>query len=324
MSRSKEKIFKAVIIGAGKISCFYDRPQDTRRCATHAHAYYNSDRISLEGIFDIDKNKALRAARIWETRAYKSMGKMLSVVRPDIVSITVPTEFHYPVFKEVLKYEPGLIFMEKPLTLRLEDSVRIVEEAEKKSIIVAVNYQRQWMKEIIRIQERFISGGYGNFLSAVVYYNRGLRNNGSHFLHLLISFLGDAVDIEVLGKRIDYSRDDPTLDFAIRFKKGRAYFVGLDKRYYGIGEIDLFFENGRITFRDFSRNMVRYMITHDRYYSEEKVLRPQNPVTTSPALLEDVVANLADALENKARLLVRGTDALKTEIILAKIMENVH
>jgi len=323
ISSYKKITFSAVIIGAGRIGCFYDRPEDSRRCSTHAHAYYNSERISLDGICDIDKNKALKAAKIWKTKAYGSSREMLSEIKPNIVSIAVPTEYHYRVFKEVLNYKPELIFMEKPLAANLKDSVRMVKEAERRPVILVVNYQRQWMREIIELQKKYKSGKFGNFISGVVYYNKGFRRNGSHLLHLMISLLGDVVKAKILGKKIDYSRKDPTLDIVIEFRNGRVYFVGLDKKCYGISEIDLFFERGRVAFQDFGRGIINYDVGYDSYYPEEKVLRPRNSARTSLSLLEDVAANLVEVLENKARPLVSGRDALDTEKALTKIIDKI-
>lgn len=319
MSRSKNKIFKSVIIGAGKIGCFYDSPQDKKRCSTHAHAYYNSARISLEGIFDSDKSKAAEAAKIWRTKAYGDLDEMFLKVKPDIVSITVPPKHHYRVFKEILKYHPGLVFMEKPLADNLGDSIRIVKQAQESSIKLAVNYQRQWMKELIQIQQKYRSKEFGRFISGSVYYNKGFLNNGSHFLHLMISLFGDMKGAFVISKKVDYSREDPTLDIVVEFNDGRVYFVGLDSRCYSIAEVELFFEKCRVTIKDFGRVIVSYGLTRDPYYPGEKVLRPLKPLRSSLSLLEDVVSNLIDVLDGKVLPVVSGKDALRTQKALAEI-----
>lgn len=324
MSKSKRKIFKAVIIGAGRVGCFYDRPQDMHRCSTHAHAYYNSRSISLAGIFDINKNKAFEAAEIWKTKAYESLTGMLSEVKPDIVSITVPPKQHYRVFAEVSNYKPRLVFMEKPLADSLGDAVKIVQEAQNRSIKLVVNYQRQWMKEVADILKKYRDGGFGKFLSGTVYYNKGLRNNGAHFLQLMISLLGAVTGARVLGKRADYSREDPTLDAAIDFREGRVYFIGLNNKYYSVAEAELFFEKGRVSIRDFGRLIIESGIGQDTYYPEERILKIQRSKKTSLSLLKDVMANLIGVLQDKAEPAVSGRDALNTEKALAKIAKKVR
>ncbi len=322
--KSKNKIFKSVIIGAGKIGCFYDRPQDRHRCSTHAHAYYNCARVSLEGIFDLDKSRAVKAARVWQTKAYEGLAEMFLKAKPDIVSITVPAACHRPIFEKVLKHKPRLVFMEKPLADNLKDAAFIVKQAQKNSIELVVNYQRQWMKELIHIQQKYRKAEFGNFISGAVYYNKGFLNNGSHFLHLMISLFGDMKGACVIDKRIDYSDSDPTLDAVVKFGGGRVYFIGLDSRRYSIAEADLFFEKCRITIKDFGRVIITYSLARDAYYPQEKVLRPLKPLKTSLSLLEDALVNIVGILDGVELPVVSGNDALRTQKALTEILKKVR
>src|SRR3989344_1952545 len=109
------KKYKRVIIGVGAVAAGYDYP-GSREVTTHAHALSIHPRTTLAGLFDLDLEKAERAAKTWQTRSFASLSEMFREVRPDIVSVCTPNGTHAAILREIIKYRPKLVIAEKPLT----------------------------------------------------------------------------------------------------------------------------------------------------------------------------------------------------------------
>lgn len=104
--------YNAVVIGCGNIGALYDIDNDL--VLTHAKGYHLSESVNLEYIVDLDENTAIKVSDKYKC-CYKMDYKDINYSNIDIVSICVPTEFHFTVLKYFydIKYSNSIL-LEKP------------------------------------------------------------------------------------------------------------------------------------------------------------------------------------------------------------------
>ena len=163
-------MYKAVIIGAGRIGVEFDQ--------CHAQAFKDCKDTELVGIIDIDIEKAKRAAKKWDIPLVSSgLGLGNAVGYADIYSICTPPETHLNVLGDVLFYNPKAILCEKPIATTLEDADKMIRLCKLQGIILQVNHQRRWGMPTFR-------------------YSRGILNTMTHGFDLLRMYFGEVDRIE--------------------------------------------------------------------------------------------------------------------------------
>lgn len=95
----------------------------------HARIYSMLNNCALGAVCDSDITKAQAVASEFKTKAFSDYNEMLKKVKPDIVSIAVPTAFHKKVAVDALQYSHVLI--EKPVALTVSEAKEISNAAKK-------------------------------------------------------------------------------------------------------------------------------------------------------------------------------------------------
>lgn len=240
------KSYNALIIGAGNIGCGYDNPGD-KNILSHAHAYKSNKNFNLFGIVDISEEKGKAAAKKWETDFFPSISEAFENHKIDVVSVCVPTGFHYSVLIELLNYKFSLVFAEKPFTESPAEAIDIFEKYKNKSVPVIVNYSRRFVKEFDYLKKEIEKGAYGKLETATGIYGKGINNNGSHMMDFLIYLFDDIKAYKTLNTTIDYKETDPTISAILKIKNESDFYLQtVSCKNFTIFEIDLIFEKQRV------------------------------------------------------------------------------
>lgn len=85
------------------------------------------------------------------------------------VVIATPAETHYEMAKEALLAEKN-VYVEKPLSLKIEEAVELIQLAEKKKKILMVGHILQYHPAVIRLKELIDNGDLGKI--QYIYSNR--------------------------------------------------------------------------------------------------------------------------------------------------------
>ena len=216
---------KALIIGLGNIGFNYDIKKKYL-IHSHAKALMLNNKFALIGAVE----KKYKIRKIFETKfnlpTYDSIKKAFSALNPSLVIISSPTNTHLKVFEEIVKIQKKKKFVkniviEKPVGVNFYQTNKIFKLAKKNKIKIFVNYIRQYQKDLLSL---FNFVKIKNFRYSEVYYNRGLRNNASHFICLMISIFGNIQQIKLLKK------DFKNPSFKIKFKKNECFFYSKKKK----------------------------------------------------------------------------------------------
>jgi predicted dehydrogenase len=243
-----KKNFRAVIIGCGQVAGGYDEYSSSDLVNTHAKAYQVAGTVDLFAASDIDSRKAAKFCATWQVPTfYSDVAEMLEKERPEIVSICTPISSHAALLELCLHHScVKAVWCEKPLAGDVNKAAEIVLSYAEKGVVLAVNYSRRWDKRMIQIKDALQNKELGRIQKIIAYYTKGLCNNGSHAIDMLLYWFGKPDEIKVLRTVRDSNEADATVDACLMFGPVSAYVIGLNDIKYKLFEIQILGSEGRI------------------------------------------------------------------------------
>ena len=124
----------------------------------HVLNYARMSEVTLVGVVDKDRERALSVASEVGCRAYETLDSLLKEV--NAVSIAVPTDQHFKIGEEVLKHGIHCL-VEKPISKTLEEADNLINLANKKGLVFQVGHVERFnpaMQAIVdlNIEPKFI------------------------------------------------------------------------------------------------------------------------------------------------------------------------
>ena len=309
------KRYKSVIIGLGRIGQEYDYDQlDDSLIATHASAYFHHPGFELLAGVDPVPSQRNRFEKKYDRPAYTDIKTMTDHHRPDVVSIAVPVNQHLPVFQETIQCKPKAIICEKPIASSAADGRLMQSMANDYQCALLVNYMRRFEPGSIALKRIIQEGGVGEIFKGVVWYTKGLLNNGTHFIDLLCYWLGDVSGVEVMAKGRKWEGKDPEPDICILFNKASIYVLAGRAECYSAGEIDLFGSGGRIRYTESGKQIEICKTIPDPVFKGYTILEQEREVipTDLKRYQWHVLEGLYNHLVHNTALPSDGDTATKT------------
>lgn len=134
-------MLKAAVIGVGAMG------------RHHARVYSEMDQVRLVGVADVDEEVARRVARAHGVPAYSDYERLMDVERPDVVSIVVPTAYHYSVAMNVVARGVHAL-IEKPIAATVSQGREIAEFARERGVKLTVGHIERFNPAIIELHRR--------------------------------------------------------------------------------------------------------------------------------------------------------------------------
>jgi len=117
----------------------------------HAKIYSNIPGVELVGVVDVDRANAEKVASAHGCEAYTNAADLIGKI--DAVSIVVPTSLHLETARPFL--EAGVhMLMEKPLAPSYEESLELVELAEKSAVLFQVGHLERFNGGVMELAKR--------------------------------------------------------------------------------------------------------------------------------------------------------------------------
>jgi predicted dehydrogenase len=133
----------------------------------HARVFHECDDARLVAVADLDGARAREVAERHGARPYADYAEMLGALGAQgsgelaAVAIATPDFLHVEPVRAAL--EAGLdVFVEKPLTLGLDDARALAALAHERGRVLVVNYSQRWLPEHRRVEALVRSGGMGS------------------------------------------------------------------------------------------------------------------------------------------------------------------
>ena len=109
--------------------------------------------VELSGIVDINRNVADSVSSEFKVRAFPSIEKLLEHV--DCVSVAVPTSAHFEVVQECL-LKGKSVLVEKPIAASVSEAEFMIDEAEKRGLVLSVGHIERFNSAYRSIMEHNI------------------------------------------------------------------------------------------------------------------------------------------------------------------------
>ena len=243
-----------LIVGCGNIAGGFDKGRKlTDFPYSHAGAYIRDNRFKMAACIEPDEARRIEFMKEWNIQlGFSSIDEMLNLdYQFDVISICSPTTYHSHDIEAALQLSPKLIFCEKPITISLHDTERLVEVCKTANVMMAVNHTRRWDPAISQLQTDILSGRRGELRSIVGIYNKGILNNGSHMLDLLHFLVGPVGVINVGQPVSDYFPNDPTIPVWLESEQGiPIHLACAHAEDYAVFELQLIFSLGVLTMEE--------------------------------------------------------------------------
>ncbi|MDL5363606.1 Gfo/Idh/MocA family protein [Halalkalicoccus sp. NIPERK01] len=134
---SEQPPVRAGVIGVGSMG------------QNHARVYRELPETQLVGVHDVDTEQARSVAEAFGTAAME-MDDLLDSV--DVVSIAVPTQFHYDTARECI--DAGVsVLVEKPFVEDLEDGRELIGLAERQGVVLQVGHIERFNPAVMTLKD---------------------------------------------------------------------------------------------------------------------------------------------------------------------------
>ena len=254
--------YKVLIIGCGAIAGGYDahRPDDDWPLS-HAGAIARSDAFELAACVDPDDAAREAFAARWKPR---QSARDLSALNAapgdyDLIVVASPTRLHADHLRAAHALSPKAVFCEKPLAKDLGAVPALLDAYERSGVSLAVNHTRRWAPDMVDLARDVRSDGagtreseWGDLISAMGVYAKGVVHNGSHMVDLVQMLLGPC-DVQSVGRAVfDHWSDDPSVSAVLERASDASsvHLVAGDSRAFTQFELVLTFARGEIAIRD--------------------------------------------------------------------------
>lgn len=262
------KLYKAAIIGCGKIAGGYQFNSKDDSVWTHAKAYCAHKNTRIVAAVDTDKQKLNEFCKEWNIpKAYTDIQAMLRDEKPHIVSICTPSETHQDILKLCVDFnDVKALWCEKPIG---EDYNFIRSLFKNKNKILYINHLRRWDKAIESIKHLIDNKVLGELLLFRCSSSKDFFENGSHIIDLIYYLLGSPVDIKIVnvsegikGRKNNTFFPDVYMEFGNSI---RAHIL-FSKAKFNFFDLDFVFTKGMVKSFNNALNFKLYPIVKSRRF----------------------------------------------------------
>jgi predicted dehydrogenase len=146
---------RAAVIGVGSMG------------RNHARVYASMEGVNLVAVSDTNQAMAEQTAYTYRCNAYTDYREMLARENLDLVSVVVPTRYHYAVAADVIDHGIALL-IEKPIAATVAEGRDLVERARRRSVPLTVGHIERFNPAIIALKECLACHELGNVFQVAV------------------------------------------------------------------------------------------------------------------------------------------------------------
>ena len=321
--------YRAAVVGCGRIGVTME--EDPRRIlpATHAGVYRACPRTELAAVMDVDTTRVEHAQRIFAgVQGFTSVGKMLDVIRPDIVSVATPAGSHREVVEACARRGVRAVICEKPIALSAGDGQRMIEACAAAGTLLLINHTRPFDPVLRHLRDEIVAGKLGEITQATAYYTAGVFNTGTHTVDLLRFFLGDVAWVmAVENPGASHPAGDFSADALMGFTSGaRAVLQVQEVKDYAIFTLRLHGRSGAAVIDRFGFEVERVYVRDCAEFSGYKELDMRSPQREgeSRSFMASMVDHVVACLDGHERPVSRGEDGLAALRVLLALKESAE
>ena len=312
----------------------------------HATSVDHLENATIVGVCDIKKDRADKAAKKYNCKAYYDYKELISKENIDVVHVCIPHYMHPIVSKYAI--ERGVhVLCEKPMSIRYEDAVENVALAEKNNVKYGVIFQCRYNNSTQLIKKHLDSGKLGKVISARVVltwsrddtYYAGSDWKGTwdkegggvvidqaiHSLDMTNWFIGDeivSVKATLSNRGHKTVEVEDTAEGFIEYKNGATlgFWVMNNYGYDEPIEIRLYCENG-VAIMDYDHATITYkdgtVVTDSTDMDKELTYDGGDMYLGFQHIRQ--IADFYKSIENDEEPYISGKEALKIQKLICDI-----
>jgi myo-inositol 2-dehydrogenase/D-chiro-inositol 1-dehydrogenase len=146
----------------------------------HARVFSQRPDVTLCAVAGRSLEKTQTRAAEFGLRAYTNVLEMLQREKPELVSLSLPNLEHFEATMQVIQSGYPLL-VEKPLTFDLREADQMLNEATKRDLFFAINFNHRYAKPLRLAREVIEKGRLGDLTHAI--WRFGGEANISTHLH---------------------------------------------------------------------------------------------------------------------------------------------
>lgn len=313
----------ALVVGLGQVGMGYDLglPPD-RYVLTHCRAFQQHPRFELIAGVDPDPGRRQLFESHYGCPAFPTVETAADFHRPAIVAVSAPTPLHRDLVNSVLSgMSPEAILCEKPLSYAIDEARDIADACAARTCKLFANYVRRSEPGVREIWRRLENKVIESPVKGVVWYSKGLFNNGSHFFNLLQYWLGSVREFRIIDRGRVWGGFDPEPDFVVSFAGGIIHFLAAKEEHFSHYTVELVAPNGRLRYEQSGARISWQPTMSDASCEGYTVLDPVEEIVASDLdhIQWHVVDQLAASLHGDAAQVCTGAEALQTLEYLEQI-----
>jgi len=323
---------KTAIIGLGRIA--WSAEEDgletkVKKFPTHFSVLRDSPDFKLVAVQDNDVvarksffHYAKKFGHIPEI--YGNWEEMIKRENLDLLVVASNTESHFDICSRAIDLGIKNILCEKPISYSVKETRNLVKKAEKAGCVLFVNYHRAFNYSYTELIKKIKAGFLGKIQSFDARYSRGIFNNGTHLLDILIRMFGEVEMARGFkNQTCSILEKDPTISAALKFKNNvSGYMHGLNTKFYDFYDLDIMGESGRISIvYDKAKFFIRQKSGAFKGYSGLKI-QPRMRLIDIKDGLRPVYENIYSCIKSKDKNKCPGNDALRSLTVADKIIKS--
>jgi len=235
----------------------------------HAKAVQGIPNARLTGVWSRTGKTALEFAKVYGTKAYSDIFRMVKDNNTDLVIVCNAHPYHIHPALEAAK-AGAHVLVEKPLASDLQDCDDIISGCRGNNVKLGVISQRRWYEPVRRVKDAIDQGKIGKPVLATItmlgwrdkaYYDsdawRGswkkegggvLVNQSPHQLDIMLWFMGEIDEVYGIWRNLNhpYIEVDDTAVAIVKFKSGAIgnILVSNSQKPGIFGKVHVHGENG--------------------------------------------------------------------------------
>jgi predicted dehydrogenase len=283
----------------------------------HARVFSGLEGVELVGVTDIDINKAGEIASKYGCRSFSGYADLVEAC--DALSIVTPTTTHHAIAMDCLNAGKDL-FIEKPITERLDEARDIVGAAEKNNLILQVGHLERYNPGIIAAAAMIKAPKFIETERLSPFLGRGIDVDVTldlmiHDIDIVLSLVHSQVkEIRATGDRVMTGKIDVVKAW-LEFENGcKALITASRLAPEKVRKLRVYQEDSYISV-DYQSQEVR------RYFKKSTDISFDVVKPESKEPLKEELRDFVSCVQKRKRPMVSGKEAMDALEIVLKINE---
>jgi len=262
------KKLKCAVIGVGKMGI------------NHVRVYSELAGIDFVAIGEVNEQLGKEVSDQYNVKHYKDYMQMIEVEKPDIVSICVPTSFHYKVGIDCINTKTNIL-LEKPIATTVEEGKELIKSAKKNNIKLLVGHIERHNPAVKKVKELIEEGKIGKITSIIARRVGGfpyqirdaniMVDLAIHDIDIINYLLADTPqEVCVNRQRIHIEKREDSVEYFLKYKHASAYIQTNWITPVKIRKLNITGSEGYIQMNYITQKVELYQSNYDKFKEESK------------------------------------------------------